>query len=96
MDDLCEIIQGPDFPTGAEIITPRAELLEAYRTGHGSVRMRACYEKDNGEIIITALPYQTSGGKVLEQIAAQMIAKETADGRGSCVMNRIMKTRHAW
>ena len=76
VDDLCEIIQGPDFPTGAEIITPRAELLEAYRTGHGSVRMRACYEKDNGEIIITALPYQTSGGKVLEQIAAQMIAKK--------------------
>jgi len=76
LDELCKIIQGPDFPTGAEIITPRAELMEAYRTGHGSVRMRACYEKENGEIIITALPYQTSGGKVLEQIAAQMLAKK--------------------
>jgi topoisomerase-4 subunit A len=76
VDDLCKIIQGPDFPTGAEIITPRAELIEAYRTGHGSVRMRACYERENDEIIITALPYQTSGGKVLEQIAAQMLAKK--------------------
>jgi len=76
LDDLCKIIQGPDFPTGAEIITPRSELIEAYRTGHGSVRMRACYEEENGEIVITALPYQTSGGKVLEQIAAQMLAKK--------------------
>ena len=76
VEDLCEIIQGPDFPTGAEIITPRAELIDAYKSGHGSVRMRAFYEVENDEIIITALPYQTSGGKVLEQIAAQMIAKK--------------------
>jgi topoisomerase-4 subunit A len=76
LEDLCSIIQGPDFPTGAEIITPQEELVEAYRIGHGSVRMRACYEIDNGEIIVTALPYQTSGGKVLEQIAAQMMAKK--------------------
>jgi topoisomerase-4 subunit A len=76
VEELCEIIQGPDFPTGAEIITPRAELIEAYKTGHGSVRMRACYEVENGEIVITALPYQASGGKVLEQIAAQMVAKK--------------------
>ncbi len=76
LDELCAVIQGPDYPTGAEIITPRAELVEAYRTGYGSVRMRACYEIENGEIIITALPYQTSGGKVLEQIAAQMKAKK--------------------
>jgi topoisomerase-4 subunit A len=76
VEELCEIIQGPDFPTGAEIITPRAELIEAYRTGHGSVRMRACYEVENGEIVVTALPYQASGGKVLEQVAAQMAAKK--------------------
>jgi len=76
VEELCEIILGPDFPTGAEIITPRAELIEAYKSGHGSVRLRACYEKENDEIIITALPYQTSGGKVLEQIAAQMLAKK--------------------
>jgi len=74
--DLCKYIQGPDFPTGAEIITPRAELLEAYTAGNGSVRLRACYEVENGDIVITALPHQTSGGKVLEQIAAQMIAKK--------------------
>ncbi len=76
LDELCAIIQGPDFPTGAEIITPREELLTAYRTGHGSVRMRACYEVENGEIVVTALPYQVSGAKVLEQIAAQMVAKK--------------------
>jgi topoisomerase-4 subunit A len=76
IDDLCKIIQGPDFPTGAEIITPRSELIEAYKTGYGSARMRACYEVENGEIVITALPFQTSGGKVLEQIAAQMVAKK--------------------
>jgi topoisomerase-4 subunit A len=76
LDELCAIIQGPDFPTGAEIITPREELLTAYRSGHGSVRMRACYELENGEIVVTALPYQVSGAKVLEQIAAQMVAKK--------------------
>jgi topoisomerase-4 subunit A len=76
VEELCAIIQGPDFPTGAEIITPRAELVEAYRTGYGSVRLRACYEVENGEIVITALPYQTSGSKVLEQIAALMNAKK--------------------
>jgi len=76
LDEICEIIQAPDFPTGAEIVTPRAELIEAYKTGHGSVRMRACYEIENGDIVVTALPYQTSGGKVLEQIAAQMVAKK--------------------
>ena len=76
IDEICEIIQGPDFPTGAEIVTPRAELIESYKSGHGSVRMRACYEIENGDIVVTALPYQTSGGKVLEQIAAQMVAKK--------------------
>ncbi|MGB5538824.1 MAG: DNA topoisomerase IV subunit A [Gammaproteobacteria bacterium] len=76
LEDLCEIVQGPDFPTGAEIISSRAELIEAYRTGYGSVRIRACFEVENGDIVITALPFQTSGSKVLEQIAAQMNAKK--------------------
>ena len=76
LEDLCQHIQGPDFPTGAEIITPREELLEAYAKGNGSVRLRACYEMEHGEIVITALPHQVSGGKVLEQIAAQMNAKK--------------------
>ena len=74
--DLCQHIQGPDFPTGAEIITPREELLDAYTKGNGGVRLRACYEVEHGDIIITALPHQVSGGKVLEQIAAQMNAKK--------------------
>jgi topoisomerase-4 subunit A len=76
LEELCAIIPGPDFPTGAEIISPRTELLEAYRSGYGSVRVRACYEVEHGEIVITALPFQTSGSKVLEQIAAQMNAKK--------------------
>ena len=76
LEELCELIPGPDFPTGAEIITPQAEILNMYRTGHGSLRLRAVYEKENGEIVITALPYQVSSTKILEQIAAQMQAKK--------------------
>ena len=73
---LCEHIQGPDYPTDAEIITPRDDLLNLYRTGSGSVRMRARYEREHGAVVVTALPYQVSGSKVLEQIAAQMNAKK--------------------
>jgi topoisomerase-4 subunit A len=73
---LCEHVRGPDFPTEAEIITAPAELARMYETGLGSVRMRARYEAEGGEIIITALPYQTSGAKLLAQIAAQMQAKK--------------------
>ena len=76
VEELCEFIKGPDFPTGAEIITPVSELIQAYKSGNGSVRVRACYETERDDIVITALPYQTSGGKVLEQIAAQMTAKK--------------------
>ena len=73
---LCAHIQGPDFPTEAEIVTPREEIIKAYETGNGSVRMRARYEVEQGEIIITALPYQVAGARVLEQIAQQMQAKK--------------------
>jgi topoisomerase-4 subunit A len=76
VDDLCEHILGPDFPTEAEIITPREEIIDIYRKGNGGVRMRARYERENGDVVITALPYQVSGAKVLEQIAAQMQAKK--------------------
>ncbi len=76
IDELCEHVKGPDYPTDAEIITPRADLLKMYETGHGSVRMRARWEKDDGDIVVTALPHQASGNKVLEQIAAQMQAKK--------------------
>ena len=74
--DLCEHVRGPDFPTEAEIVTPREDLVAMYAGGSGSVRMRARYERDNGAIVVTALPYQVSGSKVLEQIAQQMLAKK--------------------
>jgi len=76
LKDLCEHIKGPDFPTEAEIITPQKDIFEIYQTGRGGIRQRACYEMEDGAIIITALPYQVSGGKILEQIAAQMTAKK--------------------
>jgi topoisomerase-4 subunit A len=76
VDELCAHIQAPDFPTAAEIITPRQDLRRLYHTGTGSVRMRARYEVTRNNIVITALPYQVSGAKVLEQIAAQMRAKK--------------------
>ena len=74
--ELCEHVRGPDFPTEAEIITPRDELVAMYENGSGSLRMRACFERDDGAIVVTALPYQVSGSKVLEQIAQQMLAKK--------------------
>lgn len=74
--DLCKFIKAPDFPTDAEIITPVDALLEMYETGKGSLKMRAVYNKEQGDIIVTALPHQTSGAKILEQIAAQMQAKK--------------------
>ncbi|MET0089230.1 MAG: DNA topoisomerase IV subunit A [Candidatus Thiodiazotropha sp.] len=76
LEELMMHIHGPDYPTEAEIITPAHELTRIYQTGNGSVRMRACYEREQGDIIITALPHQVSGAKVLEQIAAQMQAKK--------------------
>ncbi len=76
IEDLCELIEGPDFPTEAEIITPKAEILKMYKTGNGSLRMRAVYSEEEGDIIVTALPHLVSGSKVLEQIAALMQAKK--------------------
>ncbi len=74
--DLCSHVPGPDFPTEAEIITPRDELVRLYETGGGSVRMRARWDREQGDIVIRALPYQVSGARVMEQIAAQMQAKK--------------------
>ncbi len=76
--ELCKIVKGPDYPTGAEIITPARDILEMYRTGNGSIRSRAVYKQDKktGNIVITALPYQVSPTKILEQIAEQMQAKK--------------------
>jgi topoisomerase-4 subunit A len=74
--DLLAFVKGPDYPTDAEIITPKADIEKIYQTGRGSIKMRAVYEVEQGEVVITALPHQASGGKVLEQIAAQMTAKK--------------------
>lgn len=74
--DICEHIKGPDFPTGAEIISSKEDILQMYETGRGSIRARAIYHEESGDIVITALPYQVSGTKILEQIAAQMQAKK--------------------
>jgi topoisomerase-4 subunit A len=74
--ELCKDVKGPDFPTGAEIISSRAEIKDIYKTGGGSIRARAVYEIESGDIVITELPFQVSGTKVLEQIAAQYQAKK--------------------
>jgi topoisomerase IV subunit A len=63
-------IKGPDLPTGGEIVSPRADLVQMYETGAGSFKARATYEIEDGEIVIDALPFQVSGSKVLEQIDA--------------------------
>ena len=76
LKDVMEHIKGPDFPTGAEIISSASEIESIYETGRGAIRARAVYEKEDGDIVITALPYQVSGTKVLEQIAAQMQSKK--------------------
>jgi len=74
--DLCEHVRGPDYPTGAEIITPAADLLNIYETGGGSVRARATWARENLNIVITNLPYQVSPSKIMEQVAQQMRAKK--------------------
>ncbi len=76
LEDLCEHIKGPDYPTEAEIITPHEEILDMYRNGTGVLRMRAVYSEEDGEIVINALPHQVSGSKIQEQIAAQMQSKK--------------------
>ncbi len=76
LEELVRFIPGPDFPTAGEIVTTPEDLLKVYRTGSGSLKQRARYELDQGDIVITALPYQVSGSRVLEQIAAQFNAKK--------------------
>ncbi|HHF3778593.1 TPA: DNA topoisomerase IV subunit A [Haemophilus influenzae] len=76
LDDVLEIVQGPDFPTEAEIISPKSEIRKIYEQGRGSIKMRAIWKKEDGEIIISALPHQSSPSKVIAQIADQMTAKK--------------------
>lgn len=76
LEDVMDVLSGPDYPTDAEVITPAADIKKMYETGRGSIKMRASYHLDDGEIVVTALPHQASGAKVLEQIAQQMQAKK--------------------
>lgn len=76
LDDILTVVQGPDFPTEAEIITPKTEIRKIYEQGRGSVKMRATWKKEDGEIIITAVPHQSSPSKIQLQIADQMNAKK--------------------
>ncbi|MDG1292541.1 MAG: DNA topoisomerase IV subunit A, partial [Pseudomonadales bacterium] len=76
VSDLFAFVKGPDFPTDAEIVTSPEAIQEMYEVGKGSLKMRAIYDIEQGDIVVTALPHQVSGAKVLEQIAAQMQAKK--------------------
>ncbi len=76
VEELCEFVQGPDFPTSAEIITPPEDIIAIYKSGRGGLRMRAIWEREGGDVVINALPHQVSGSKILEQIAQQMQAKK--------------------
>ena len=73
---LMKYVRGPDLPTGGEIVSPKADLLEIYNTGNGSFKARAVYSEQDDTIVISQLPYQVSGNKIIEQIAAQMREKK--------------------
>ena len=76
LEDLLNFVQGPDFPTGGEIITPRSDIVKLYETGKGQIKARARFTLEEGEVVVNELPHQVSGSKILEQIAAQMQAKK--------------------
>jgi len=76
VEELCEYVQSPDYPGGAEIISSREDIVEIYRTGKGTIRLRAGWNKENGDIVISEMPHQVSPAKIIEQMAAQMEAKK--------------------
>ncbi len=76
LEEIHAYIKGPDYPTDAEIVTAQDDILKSYETGRGSLKMRAIWHKEDGDIVLTALPHQASGAKILEQIASQMNAKK--------------------
>jgi topoisomerase-4 subunit A len=76
IEEIFDHIQGPDYPTGAEVITSRNELIETYRNGNGSIRLRAVWDQENGDIVIRELPYQVSPAKIVEQVAELMNVKK--------------------
>ncbi|RJP85251.1 MAG: DNA topoisomerase IV subunit A [Desulfobacteraceae bacterium] len=76
LEEVCQYIQSPDYPGGAEIISSRQEIVSIYRTGYGTIRLRALWSAENGDIVISEMPHQISPAKIIEQIAAQMEAKK--------------------
>lgn len=76
LEEICEHIHGPDYPTSAEIISTREEILRTYESGSGSIRMRSIWFKEGETVVISALPHQVSPSKVIEQIAQQIRAKK--------------------
>lgn len=76
LSELIKFIPGPDYPTGAELISSAADIKKIYETGHGSLKLRAQYVHEDDQVIITSLPYQASGARILEQIAKDMQAKK--------------------
>ena len=73
---LMKHIKGPDYPTGGELVSSVDDIREIYKTGSGTLRLRASYKIEGSDIVITSLPHQISGSKILEQIAAQMRNKK--------------------
>lgn len=76
VSQLMKNIKGPDFPTGGELVSPRADIKQIYTSGNGTLRLRAAFRMDQGDIVITSLPHQISGAKVIEQIAVQITGKK--------------------
>ncbi len=76
LEALMEILPAPDYPTAGNIVSTPSDLRQIYQTGHGSIKMRAKYTKEQGDIVIDALPFQTSGSKIITQIADQMRKKK--------------------
>ena len=76
VEELCRIVPAPDYPTGGRIISAPEDLLELYRTGTGAVRLRASIADEKHALVVTALPYQVSGARVIAQIAQQMRDKK--------------------
>ncbi len=76
LEDILTFVKAPDFPTKAEIITPVDDIKKMYQTGRGSIKMRATWQKVDGEIVISAVPHQASPSKIIDQIATQMKAKK--------------------
>ena len=76
IDQILKYIKGPDFSNKAPIVASPEELNEMYSTGRGAFKMKSAWKKEGNDIIVTDLPHQTSGSKVLEQISNQMMNKK--------------------